>query len=56
MRKNTFSRRLKYSILAAKIDLFGDMDIFDFGNIVMACTAVSTLASLALYAFCVYCI
>lgn len=31
-------------------DLFGEMDIFDFGNIFMACLFFSTLASLALYA------
>ena len=54
--KITHSRRLKYTTSAIKKDLLGDLDVFDFGNIFMTCLFGSTLASLALYAVCVYCI
>lgn len=54
--RRTTSRRLHYTATALKNELFGDLDIFGFGNIFMACLIISTLTSLALYAFCVYCI
>ena len=56
MKRKTLSRRKKYITAELKNDLFGDLDVFDFGNICMQCLFGSTLASLALYAFCVYCI
>lgn len=54
--KTKLSRRLKYTTSAIKKDLLGDLDVFDFGNIFITCLFASTLASLALYAVCVYCI
>lgn len=54
--KQKHIHRIKNTTKEMKTILFGDLDLFDFGNIVMACTAFSTLASLALYMFCFYCI
>ncbi len=57
MKQNQKHIRHKHSITKElKTEVFGDMDIFEFGNIVMLCAFFSTFASLALYAVCVYCI
>ena len=47
--RNHITQEIKY-------DLFGDLDFDGFCNIVMACAGFSTMASLALYLFCFYCI
>lgn len=47
---------MKYITSEIAHETFGDADVFEVGNIVMLCAFISTLASLALYAFCVYCI
>lgn len=54
--KTKLSRRLKYTTTAIKKDLFGDLDFDGFCNMVLACATFSTVASLALYLFCFYCI
>lgn len=56
MRTKTLSRRMKYITSEIVREAVGDADVFEVGNIVMLCAFISTLASLALYAFCVYCI
>lgn len=56
MKQKQIHIRQQNFITELKTDLFGDMDVFDFGNIFMVCLGISTFASLALYAFCVYCI
>jgi len=35
-------------------EFFGDLDIFDFGNLVMLSMMISTILSLAIYAVAVY--
>lgn len=45
------NHNLNSNTLAADIrqELFGDMDIFDFGNIAMLALGFSTIASLGIY-------
>lgn len=56
MKRKTLPRRKKYITAEIKKDLFGDLDFDGFCLMVLACATFSTFASLALYAFCVYCI
>lgn len=56
MNRKKHIHQLNHITQGIRTDLFGELDIFDFGNIFMVCLVFSTLASLALYTICVYCI
>lgn len=56
MNRKKHIHQLNHTTQEIRTDLFGELDIFDFGNIFMVCLVFSTLASLALYTICVYCI